>query len=755
MALFSCGGLSFWLSAVILQAACVLHVSAAPRRFSISNDLFMKDNEPFIIRSGSLHYFRVPAQYWRDRIQRMKALGLNTVTAYVAWNYHEEVEGQFHDLEMVSTFLDIIHEEGMLVILRPGPYICAEWEFGGLPSYLLGKTGIKIRTYNAPYINAVDRWLNKLYTSIGSKAYSKGGPIIAVQIENEYGYFGDCAHNHNDAMYMYHLHDLAHSYFGPDIVYTTIDGGNRWTLDTTLPKGTPWFKNSSVLATIDGEMMAEFSSSFAKQKEFNAPGHAPKMWSELWTGWFTMWGDAHQANRSALQTKFSNLLFNKIFGEVNFRFNEIMHSQTVMYGSVSYKDGVKEMIDEGASFSLYMAHGGTNFGFWSGAMGDSTANGPSSYQALITSYDYSAPISEAGDHNIGTDGGDLFHAVRKAITSKYGKAPEEPPPIPKVAYGKINFTESASLFANLDKLQTGSHTVDNDMLFPSFEKLSLPFGLMLYRRTPGLEGSSSFSEQNLNFNSFKVHDRVQVFVEGSSYGSVSRVDGDASVRIPAGKNMDLLVENMGRINTGATAMYDYKGLFMKPPVGGNWTAHCLPLSSETVQRLPFSAFTELVDGQPVFRRGALQVHGTPMDTFLDTDGLIKGVIWVNGHNIGRFWPTNGPQRTLYVPAPYLRSGTNDIIVLDLEGSTAGAIESVALSSSTERLSNPIEFVVLVNAALAVCFCLAGCWCRRGCHLYCCRGLARPANLLKHDDVMDCESPKLLLEGDNRYRLMAG
>jgi len=682
----------------------------------------------------------------------MKALGLNAITAYVAWNYHEEVEGQIHDLEMVSSFLELIHKEGMLVILRPGPYICAEWEFGGLPSFLLAKPDIQLRTYNAPYIQAVDRWLNTLYASITTKVYSKGGPIIAVQIENEYGFFGDCSNNHNDKMYMYHLHDLALSYFGPDIVYTTID--EPW----HLSRGTPWFKNSSVLATVDGGLESAFGSGFWQQIKFNAAGYSPKMWSELWTGWYTSWGAALQSNKSVIQTHVSLGWVNDLLGEIDYRINRIFGADALTLSSISYKDGVQGMINAGGSFSLYMAHGGTNFGFWSGAMGKRWSNGPDSFQPIVTSYDYSAPISEGGDHNIGADSGDLYLAVQRAISSKYGKSPEEPPPIQKAAYGKIAFNESASLFESLDELKTCNHVVhDNSVQLPSFEKLSLPFGFVLYSRTPGLTGSSSFSKQTLNFNSFTVHDRVQVFVDGSSVGSASRQDGDTSIHIPQGENMSLLVENMGRINAVSLEiwdMYDYKGLLMKPPVDGNWTAYCLPLASTALQKLKFSAFTKVIDGQPTFRRGNLEVTGTPTDTYLDTDGLTKGIIWVNGNNLGRFWHTRGPQQTMYVPAPFLRSGANEVIVLDLEGSAVEAIQSVERprwSPTTPR--QDIRIMVEANVLLAVLLIVVGCVCRRRhlCRDRCPCWASKP-KLLENDD---CESPKVLLEGDNRYRLMAG
>jgi len=263
-----------------------------------------------------------------------------------------------------------------------------------------------------------------------------------------------------------------------------------------------------------------------------------------------------------------------------------------------------------------------------------------------------------------------------------------------------------------------------------------------------------------------VHDRVQVFVDGSAFGSASRQDGDSSVHIPAGSNMDFLVENMGRIN-GPTNfqkldMYDYKGLIMKPPVDGTWTARCLPLTGAMVQSLNFSVFTKVIDGRPFFMRGAFQVSGTPRDTFLDTAELTKGVIWVNGHNIGRFWATRGPQQTLYVPASFLKSGVNEVIVLDLEGSAAEAIRSVAAHRWSVIDTPQHIFIVEVNVVIAIFLMVAGFCCRycRGscrnwCRRCCCKKWDSQTKLVARDDFMDDESPRVLLDGHNRYRLMAG
>lgn len=606
--------------------ATLLPVALAAASFVVQNDTFVKDGKAFNLRSGSLHYFRVPQPYWRDRMQRMKTMGLNSITMYVAWNYHEEVEGKIHGLSEVTGFLDAAKAEGMLVLFRPGPYICGEWELGGLPAWLLwnDKQGIKLRTYEPKYIAAATKWLNALYGAVSHYTYSKGGPIALVQIENEYGSFGNCKNNADDAKYMNHLLDMATSHFGTDVVYTTIDGGEGSSA-ADLEAGSPWKGDPRVLGTVDGGLASSstYARAFERQKAFNAPGHSPKMWSELWVGWFTVWGDAHAANKS----------------------------------TSDFHNGVSAIVGEDASFSLYMAHGGTNFGFWSGANGDLK----NSYKPDITSYDYSSPISEAGDHNIGSDGGDLFVAVQSAIASKYGKASAEPAPISKKAYGPIHLTSSAGLFDNLDHLSTCNRAVGDGDSLPSFEDLEHNYGLVLYKH------AGTFASKSFTFTAENTHDRAQLFVDNKEIGTAYRPQCPTTLKVPGGSDAKLLVENMGRINYGQ-GIYDHKGYLGQPPIAGNWSAHCLPLTSEHVLGLPFGNTPAM---GPSFQRGSFDIQGEPTDTWLDMLGFTKGYVWVNGHNLGRYWETAGPQHTLYLPAPFLARGSNDVIVLDLHLSPAG------------------------------------------------------------------------------------
>lgn len=289
-------------------------------------------------------------------------------------------------------------------------------------------------------------------------------------------------------------------------------------------------------------------------------------------------------------------------------------------------------------FLRYMAHGGTNFGFWSGANGDLTSEGKQSFKPDVTSYDYSSPISEAGDHNIGSSGGDLFAAVQTAINASSGTSsgnlpvfPAEPAPISKKAYGEVRLDEAAPLLDNLDDL-AGCHVAvpSNAAAFPSMEDLQSWYGFVLFQtaKSTASDATSGFPSMTMNFSSLTLHDRVQVFVDGAEAGTAYRATCPSTVQVPAGKEMGLLVENMGRINYG-TAVVDHKGLFVTPPVQHiDWTATCLPLQPEQVQGLPFKSVDAVevaaIASVPTFLRGYLQVQGVPLDTFLDTRGLTKG-----------------------------------------------------------------------------------------------------------------------------------
>mmetsp|Transcript_125489 Transcript_125489/g.360724 ORF Transcript_125489/g.360724 Transcript_125489/m.360724 type:complete len:705 (+) Transcript_125489:95-2209(+) len=611
---------------------------AAPTRpsFTIANNSFMKDGEPFVIRAGSIHYARIPRGYWRDRLERVRALGLNTITTYAFWNFAQEEEGKtlWDDQRDIVAFFELAQQLGLLVIFRPGPYICGEWEMGGLPAWLLRRENIRLRTYNEPYIEAVDRWWGELLPKMKPLLYSNGGPIIMVQLENEYGSFGDCAGNPDDAKYMFHLYDLATKHLGNDVLYSTVDGGeDNEDTKLVLARGSPWRGNASVLATIDGGVLDDYSQHFAAQRSFNAPGRSPKMWSELWVGWFDFWGFRH-------------------------------HTQTATH----IGDGVRAMANTpGASFSLYMVHGGTS-GTWAGANIYVMHGVELMYQPDISSYDYNAPISEEGHHGVGKNEGDMFEAVKSAIASSYGlPAYDEPPPLPLGTYDPIDLTDWAPLLDNLDALSTCRMEVPQGQMFPSFEQLGLSRGLVVYT----LARSRRFGPiPLLHFSYEQLRDYVQVLVDGRQVGTAYRADVPFNniVFVPPGSTMSLVVESMGRVNYGHH-LAEHKGLLRHPPLRGMWTARCIRFPLETLDRLNWTAIPANLatrTGRPIFRRGILRVTGQPHDTMISTRGLSKGFMWMNGRSIGRYWEVKGPRHSIYVPAPYLRSGVNELVVFDFQ-----------------------------------------------------------------------------------------
>ena len=333
-------------------------------------------------------------------------------------------------------------------------------------------TQVTLRTWNDPYIDAVEKWWAALLPVVKPRLYSAGGGVAMIQLENEFGDYADCSQNENDAKYMSHLYDVAAAALGTDVVYTTVSPARN------LMKGSPWHNDSRVLATVDGSLADSYDADFAAQKAFNAPGNSPKMWTELWTGWFTHWLDEQAANKTAKE----------------------------------YGDGVGAMAaTPNASFSLYMAHGGTSFGYFSGA---NILDG--AYVADITSYDYNAPIGEAGDHTTGADGGDTFAAIRDAIAAVYGAPPAEPPAVAKTAYGSIHLEEKAALFDQVDALATCSVRADA-AAWPTQEALGQAHGFTLFTvQRENLPEALHFAPETL-------HDRVQAFVDGAAVGVAFRV----------------------------------------------------------------------------------------------------------------------------------------------------------------------------------------------------------------------------------------
>ncbi|AIQ22730.1 beta-galactosidase family protein [Paenibacillus sp. FSL H7-0737] len=566
---------------------------------------YFLDGQPYRIVSGAIHYFRVVPEYWKDRLLKLKACGFNTVETYVAWNMHEPKEGEFvfDGMADVVSFIELAGELGLHVIVRPSPFICAEWEFGGLPAWLLAYSELQLRCCDPLYLSKVDRYYDELIPRLVPLLSTHGGPILAVQVENEYGSYG------NDSSYLRYMRNGLLSR-GVDVLLFTSDGPT----DEMLLGGTL----EDVHATVNFGSCAE--ESFRKYREYRS--EEPLMVMEYWNGWFDHWMEDHHVRDAE-----------DVAGVLD------------------------DILTHGSSLNMYMFHGGTNFGFYNGA------NHIVAYEPTTTSYDYDAPLTEWGDTTT------KFEAVR-SVLGKHGFAPTcpLPEPIPKISYGKVALMERAELFtaSNLEKL---SEPVNSVCVQP-MEKLGQSYGFILY--STYVQGPRT--RQKLYIEG--VRDRAQVFLDGQVLGVIERWNPQPlELSIPAGgAQLDILVENMGRINYGPL-IRDPKGILDGVRIDNqlqyNWTIRTLPLEPGTLASLEYKEQTvekqeaAAPSGLPGFYRGCFEAEEIG-DTFLRFDGWNKGVAWINGFNLGRYWNA-GPQRALYIPGPLLRKGRNKLVLLELHG----------------------------------------------------------------------------------------
>ncbi|XP_038615750.1 beta-galactosidase [Tachyglossus aculeatus] len=612
------------------------------RTFAIDykRDCFLKDGKPFRYISGSVHYSRVPRFYWKDRLLKMKLAGLNAIQTYVPWNFHEPVPGQYQFTEDrdVEYFLRLANETGLLVILRAGPYICGEWDMGGLPAWLLEKETIVLRSSDPDYLAAVEKWMGVLLPKMKPLLYQNGGPIITVQVENEYGSYFTC-----DYDYLRSLQKLFYQHLGDNVVLFTTDGANKNFLKCGALQG--------LYATVDFGPGSNITAAFETQRKSEPRG--PLVNSEFYTGWLDHWGQPH--SQVGIQVIVKSL---------------------------------QDMLARGANVNLYMFLGGTNFGYWNGA------NTP--YAPQPTSYDYDAPLSEAGDLT------EKYFAVRKVI-GMYEHIPDDPipPTTPKFAYGKVVLRKLNTVVELLEVLCPPGPVKSKYPL--TFVQVKQYFGFVLYRTT--LPRNCEQVPLSSPFNG--VHDRAYVTVEGVLQGILER---DKSITInvtgKAGANLDLLVENMGRVNFGRYNN-DFKGLVSNLTLGQDvltdWMVFPLGIDEAVQGDLVCrgaevkTAGSQSADvGVPTFYFGQLSIPSgipdLPQDTYLKFPGWTKGQVWINGFNLGRYWPARGPQVTLFVPRNILvTSAPNNITVLELERAPCAALEKCA-----------VEFVdtPLLNATLA-------------------------------------------------------
>ncbi|MGW6912918.1 glycoside hydrolase family 35 protein [Kitasatospora sp. NPDC054939] len=562
----------------------------ATSALQIDGDDFTLDGRPFRIISGGLHYFRIHPDQWADRLRKARLMGLNTVETYVPWNLHQPTRGVF-DLAGgldLPRFLDLAAAEGLHVLLRPGPYICAEWEGGGLPSWLLATPGIRLRSRHPAYLAAVQDYFARLLPPVVERLATRGGPVLAVQVENEFGAYDD------DTSHLAHLADLLRR-GGVDVPLFTCDQPSdlaRGALPGTLATANFGSRSREGLAALRAHQP-----------------HGPLMCTEFWIGWFDRWG-GHHVVRSAEHAA----------------------------------QDLDELLSLGASVNLYMFHGGTSFGFTNGA------NDKAAYRPTVTSYDYDAPLDEAGDPT------EKYHAFRDVI-AKYAPVPTgpAPQPSPKLAPRTVPLTAVAGLFSHSAALGT---EVRSELPL-TMERLGQDFGFVRYE-VPLPQSGPALLELH------DVRDRAQVFLDGQPVGVVERENHEHALAFDVprdGAVLTVLVENQGRVNYGQ-GLHDPKGLAGAVRLNGEelrgWSN--LPLPLHSLDDLDFAPATAPVVG-PAFHRGTFDLD-EPADTFVHLPGWTKGNVWVNGFHLGRYW-SRGPQRSLYLPGPVLRPGPNEITVLEL------------------------------------------------------------------------------------------
>lgn len=570
-------------------------------RFEIRDNFYL-DGKPYKIISGAIHYFRTMPQYWRDRLEKCKAMGCNTVETYIPWNMHEPKKGEFcfEGILDVEEFIRTAGELGLYVIIRPSPYICAEWEFGGLPAWLLADDGMKIRVSYPPFLKAVDEYYSVLIPKLVPYQVDNGGNVIMMQVENEYGYYA------NDKAYMKAIKDMMIKY-GVTVPMVTSDGPFPENLNGGCMEG--------VLPT--GNFGSRTEERFEVLKRYTNGG--PLMCTEFWVGWFDHWGNG---------------------GHMRGNLEE------------STKD-LDKMLELG-HVNIYMFEGGTNFGFM---------NGSNYYDELtpdVTSYDYDAVLTEDGQIT------EKYRRYREVV-AKHVDIPEVEftTKIVRRAYGELKVQEKVSLFSVLEDLSTPVESVQPQ----SMERLGQSYGYILYR-------TNLDTEENIEkIRLWQANDRANILVGQKPvltlYDLELQREHELKVEFPKGEQLDILMENMGRVNFGPRMEHQRKGIDQCVQINGhmhnNWKQYTLPL--DNVEKIDFTK--EYIGKTPSFYLFTFDVEEVG-DTFLDFEGWGKGCVFVNGFNIGRFWEI-GPQKRLYIPAPLLKKGKNEIIIFETDGTSCDTI----------------------------------------------------------------------------------
>lgn len=608
---------SLLMGGVSAEAAKAKSKTKNTPKFEIKDGNFVLDGKATPILSGEMHYPRIPHEYWRHRMKMLKALGLNTVATYVFWNAHEPEPGKwdFSGDNNIAEYIKIAGEEGLNVILRPGPYVCAEWEFGGYPWWLQNVPGMEVRRDNPAFLDATKKYIDRLYKEVGHLQASKGGPIIMVQCENEFG------------SYVSQRKDIPleeHRAYNAKIKQQLIDAGFDIPMFTS--DGSWLFEGGSTpgaLPTANGENNIE-----TIKREVNKyhDGKGPYMVAEFYPGWLMHWCEPFpQVGDSYIARQAEKYLANDV------------------------------------NFNLYMVHGGTNFGFTAGANYDKKHD----IQPDLTSYDYGTLISEAGWAT------PKYDSVRNVIR-KYVKypIPETPAPIDVIAIPEFNLTSVAPVLDIADNLTPVEGNEPK-----TFEQINQGYGYVLYTRKFNQPISGTLEIPGLR-------DYAIVYIDGEKVGELNRYDKNYTmdINIPFNSTLQILVENMGRINYGEEIIRNNKGIISPviiagQPISGNWYTYGLPMSTTPEggkngigkKVSVTSADAKKLQNAPVVYEGTFNLSKVG-DTFLDMSKWGKGIVFVNGKNLGRYW-NRGPQQTLYLPGAWLKNGENKITIFEQQNAT--------------------------------------------------------------------------------------
>ena len=589
------------LSVVILMILCSIQLFAQ-HTFQLGDSTFLLDGKPFQMISGEIHYLRVPRESWRDRLKMAKAMGLNTIGTYVFWNMHEPEKGHydFSGNNDVAAFVKIAHEEGLWVVLRPSPYACAEWEFGGYPYWLQNIKGLEVRSKEPQYLAAYNNYIREVGKQLSGLQVNHGGNILMVQIENEYGSYS------NDKSYL----DINRKMF--------IDAGFDGLLYTCDPAADVAKGHlPGLLPAVNGIDDPQKVKQLVRE---NHNGKGPFYIAEWYPAWFDSWGQKHH---------------------------------TIPYEN--FLDRLDRVLAAGISINMYMFHGGTTRGYMNGA----NYNDKNPYEPQISSYDYDAPLDEAGN---ATPKLMKFREVIARHLPAGVTLPEVPAKKPVITTPLITFERSTAVF---NKLPAAIKSVDP----LTFEDLNQAYGFVLYRTTiPG--GHSGLLKIK------DLRDYGLVFVNGKRVAILDRrlAQDSVEVTLPAGTvTLDILVENLGRINFGPYLLKNKKGIAGQVLFNGQaihqWQQFKLPFDVQPAVK-PAAAGTDA----PVLKEGSFTLSTTG-DTYLDMTQWGKGAVWINGHHLGRYWQV-GPQQTLYVPAEWLKKGSNKITVLELIKPAANTLQGI-------------------------------------------------------------------------------